>query len=67
MSNYNVLEKIISNQMVTFLDKHSVLTKSEFGFRKYEVKKMQYPKSSACLPTYGSTAFCWTLTAFSVS
>jgi hypothetical protein len=29
-----VLETVIANQLVTFLDKHNIFNKSQFGFRK---------------------------------
>jgi hypothetical protein len=29
----NVLENIIANQLIDFLDKHNILNKSQFGFR----------------------------------
>jgi hypothetical protein len=29
-----VLEKIIANQLIAFIDKHNILNKSQFGFRK---------------------------------
>ena len=29
-----VLEKVIANQLIAFLDKHNMLNKSQFGFRK---------------------------------
>jgi hypothetical protein len=29
-----VLEKVIANQLIAFLEKHNVLNKSQFGFRK---------------------------------
>jgi hypothetical protein len=29
-----VLEKVIANQLIAFLDKHNILNKSRFGFRK---------------------------------
>jgi hypothetical protein len=31
-----VLEKVIANQLIAFLEKHNVLTKSQYGFRKNE-------------------------------
>jgi hypothetical protein len=30
----NVLEKVLANQLIAFLDKHNILNKSQFGFRK---------------------------------
>jgi hypothetical protein len=29
-----VLEKVIGNQLIAFLEKHNILNKSQFGFRK---------------------------------
>jgi hypothetical protein len=29
-----VLEKVIANQLIAFLEKHNILNKSQFGFRK---------------------------------
>jgi hypothetical protein len=29
-----ILEKVIANQLTAFLDKHKMLNKSQFGFRK---------------------------------
>jgi hypothetical protein len=29
-----VLEKVTANQLTAFLDKHNILNKSQFGFRK---------------------------------
>jgi hypothetical protein len=29
-----VLEKVIANQLIAFLNKHNMLNKSQFGFRK---------------------------------
>jgi SET domain-containing protein len=31
-----VLEKVIANQLIAFLEKHNILNKSQFGFRKNE-------------------------------
>jgi hypothetical protein len=31
-----VLEKVIANQLIAFLEKHNILIKSQFGFRKNE-------------------------------
>jgi hypothetical protein len=30
----NILENVIANQLIAFLDKHSILNKSQFGFKK---------------------------------
>jgi hypothetical protein len=34
-----VLEKVIANQLMAFLEKHDILNKSQFGFRKNESMK----------------------------
>jgi hypothetical protein len=31
-----VLEKVIANQLIAFLEKHDIFNKSQFGFRKNE-------------------------------
>jgi hypothetical protein len=31
-----VLEKVIANQLIAFLEKHNILNKSQYGFRKNE-------------------------------
>jgi hypothetical protein len=36
-----VLEKVISNPLVSFLDKHNILINSQFGFRIFTSTKMQ--------------------------
>jgi hypothetical protein len=34
-----ILEKVIANQVICFLDKHNILNKSQFGFRKKKSTK----------------------------
>jgi hypothetical protein len=36
-----VLEKVIVNQLIAFLNKHNILNKSQFGFRKNRLQMMQ--------------------------
>jgi hypothetical protein len=36
-----VLEKVVANQLIAFIEKHNILNKSEFGFSKINLRMMQ--------------------------
>jgi hypothetical protein len=39
-----VLEKVIPNQLIAFLENHDILNKSQFAFRKMNLRTMQVPQ-----------------------
>jgi len=45
----NALEKVISNQLVTLLDKHSILSNSQFKIRKSRSTKYAIPTVTECV------------------
>jgi hypothetical protein len=55
-----VLEKVISNRLIAFLEKHNILNKSQYGFRKNESMNVAIATKKVWILKQTATVYYWT-------